>query len=427
MGEPALEPLAELVVIWCAVFFAAWAARRTRLTPVLWFLFAGAALVNVGVLPEASHPFIRGLAELGIIAIMFALGFEENTGNFLRAIRRSWGISLFGALTPFTVAFLVAQMFWGDVRVSIMVGLAMTATAVSLTMVSLKSEGLGRTPVATALMSATVLDGIGSMVMLAILIPVATGDAPAGVLEIGWIVLKAALFFGVIMALALWIFPKEAGRIPFLRRPGVRDLFAMTLGEHTTLSVLIIAVLVALLAHALGFHAAVGAYLAGLILKEEYFDLVRPGAGDHYAETRVTIDNIAYSWIGPVFFVELGTKIVFDLEILIDAIPGTAALLGALLVMQPLSAGLAARYTGRFTPRESVMVGLGMLGRAELAFVVMDIAYVEHAILPTEAFYVLMFTAFWLNVAVPVSIKLWKPYLSASRPLFAPRPARRLP
>jgi Kef-type K+ transport system membrane component KefB len=422
-----LEPLAQLVIIWCAVFFAAWAARRTRLTPVLWFLFAGAALVNLGVLPAESHPFVRGLAELGIITIMFALGFEENTGNFLRAIRRSWGISLFGAITPFTVAFLVAEAFWGDSRVSIMVGLAMTATAVSLTMVSLKSEGLGRTPVATALMSATVLDGIGSMVMLAILIPVATGDAPAGFAEIGWIVLKAALFFGTIMALALWVFPHEAGRIPFLRRPGVRDLFALTLGEHTTLSVLIIAVLVALLAHALGFHAAVGAYLAGLILKEEYFELVRPVPRDHYAETRAAVDSIAYSWIGPVFFVELGTKLVFDREVLIGAIPETAALTGALLVMQPLSAGLAARYTGSFSPRESVMIGLGMLGRAELAFVVMDIAYVEHAILPMEAFYVLMFTAFLLNVAVPLSIKAWKPFMSSSRPLFSRRPVRRLP
>ena len=48
-----------------------------------------------------------------------------------------------------------------------------------------------------------------------------------------------------------------------------------------------------------------------------------------------------------------------------------------------------------------------MLGRAELAFVVIDIAYVQNHILNTEAFYVLMFSAFWLNIAVPVSIRLW--------------------
>ena len=56
----------------------------------------------------------------------------------------------------------------------------------------------------------------------------------------------------------------------------------------------------------------------------------------------------------------------------------------------------------------SIMVGIGMLGRAELAFVVMDIAYVQNQILNVQAFYTLMFTAFWLNVSVPILIRLWR-------------------
>ena len=56
------------------------------------------------------------------------------------------------------------------------------------------------------------------------------------------------------------------------------------------------------------------------------------------------------------------------------------------------------------------MIGIGMLGRAELAFVVMDIAYVQNQIITTEVFYTLMITAFALNVSVPVGIALWKPY-----------------
>jgi hypothetical protein len=49
-----------------------------------------------------------------------------------------------------------------------------------------------------------------------------------------------------------------------------------------------------------------------------------------------------------------------------------------------------------------------MLGRAELAFVVIDIAYVQHNILSVEAFYTLMMTAFILNMSVPLSIRWWK-------------------
>ena len=54
------------------------------------------------------------------------------------------------------------------------------------------------------------------------------------------------------------------------------------------------------------------------------------------------------------------------------------------------------------------MIGFGMLGRAELAFVVMDIAYVQHNIMNTESFYTLMFTAFLLNISVPLTIRWWK-------------------
>ena len=65
-------------------------------------------MVNLGVLPEVSHPFIRGFSEIGIIVIMFALGFEENTAVFLASVKRSWGIAFFGVLAPFIAAYGIA-------------------------------------------------------------------------------------------------------------------------------------------------------------------------------------------------------------------------------------------------------------------------------------------------------------------------------
>ncbi|MFT7472175.1 MAG: Kef-type K+ transport system membrane component KefB, partial [Kiritimatiellia bacterium] len=76
-----------------------------------------------------------------------------------------------------------------------------------------------------------------------------------------------------------------------------------------------------------------------------------------------------------------------------------------------------ARFTGSYAWHESILIGLGMLGRAELAFVVMDIGYVQNSIITTDAFYTLMVTAFMLNVAVPIFIKLWKPYFEGTKNL----------
>ncbi|MEJ2418539.1 MAG: hypothetical protein P8Y45_16730 [Exilibacterium sp.] len=46
----------------------------------------------------------------------------------------------------------------------------------------------------------------------------------------------------------------------------------MAKGEYIILSLLLIAVLVGLLAHAFGFHPAVSTYMAGLVIRKEYFD-----------------------------------------------------------------------------------------------------------------------------------------------------------
>lgn len=123
-----------------------------------------------------------------------------------------------------------------------------------------------------------------------------------------------------------------------------------------------------------------------------------------------TIDDIAFTWLGPVFFVERGTKLVFDISIVTVVIPYVITLTGALFVAQVFSAATAARYTGGFKWRESILIGFGILGRAELAFVVLDIAYVQYHVMSVEAFHTLMGVAFLLNIAVPLCIKFWKPY-----------------
>jgi len=411
-----MEDLAALAITWMAVFVAHFAAAKTKLTPVLWFLAMGCLLVNFGILPQEPSIFMLDLAEIGIIVIMFALGFEENSSNFIRSIRRTWGIALFGAIAPFMVTYTLVLQFWGDEDGALMCGLAMTATAVSLTMVSLRSEGLHKSRAATGIMTSAVLDDIASLALVAILVPMATGESMVSALGMGMIILKAAAFFLLITAMALWLLPMELGplgRVPILHRFNLQRLITAQEGEHATLTLLLLALLVALLGHEFGFHPAVGAYMAGLIIKEEYFAFGSHTEGADLAfhrDTRQVIDSIAFSWIGPVFFIVLGTRLVLDMDILFSVLDESLALFTGLFTAQILSAGLAARYTAGFNWSESWMIGFGMLGRAELAFVVMDIAYVQHNVISNEMFYTLMFTAFALNVAVPLTIRWWKPH-----------------
>ena len=438
-----MHQLTHLAIIWAAVFVAVVAAKKTRLTPVLFFLFAGFALVNLGIVPTESDLFIREFAELGIIFIMFALGFEESPDNFLASMKRSWGIALFGALGPFAITYVIADYIWNDINVSLMCALAMTATAVSLTMVSLRSEGLQNSVVATRVMTSAVIDDIGSLVAVAIVVPLAVGGEPLSMAGVAAAAGKAVAFFVIVTVVGGWVFPHRLrgwiSRVPLLGRYGMMHLLSFDEGRHATISILLVALVVGLLASVFGFHPAVGAYMAGLIIKEEYFDIgdapgivqeaasvtsnvyaeskeiVKTGLTPSvYAETKRIVDTAAFSLIGPVFFVDLGAKIVFDADLFTSVLPYAVMLFAGLFFVQVSTAGLAARYTGAMTWHQSLMIGFGMLGRAELAFVVMDIAYVQNNILPPEAFFTLMIAAFFLNIAVPIAIRWWRPYYIAA-------------
>ncbi|HAU69067.1 MAG: cation:proton antiporter [Arenicella sp.] len=404
-----------LAIIWISVFAASVMATKTRLTPVLWYLFFGALLTNIGLLPTELPIFIVDLAELGIIIIMFSLGFEEETHIFLKGIKRSWGIAFFGALAPFLIAYTLAYSFWADPKIALMCGLAMMATAVSLTMVSLKTEGLSRSPAATGIMTSAVLDDIASLALVAALVPIATGDATLSAVGLLTIVAKTIAFFVVVTLLGALVFPTSTGwakNIPFIGNFSLQRLLIMGKSENVVLMMLLIAVLVGLLAHYFGFHPAVGAYMAGLIISQEYFDHAPDNLDESergiFEQTRMIVDSAAYSWLGPVFFVALGSKLVFDSELFISVLPQSLMLFAGIFVGQILSASLAARFTGGFEWPESWMIGFGMLGRAELAFVVMEIAYVQNQVLTTESFYTLMIACFLLNISVPLTIRWWK-------------------
>ena len=174
--------------------------------------------------------FIVNFAELGIITIMFALGFEEDTSNFLKSIKRSWGIAVFGALIPFAVAYGATYYFWGDKHIALLCGLAMASITVSLSMVSLKTEGLSHNPAAKSIMTSAVLDNIASLALMVILIPIATGEATFSTHSLLLIASKALAFLLLVSFMGIWLFPVNDSwvqRVPVVRHLNLKLMLAM--------------------------------------------------------------------------------------------------------------------------------------------------------------------------------------------------------
>lgn len=410
-------------------------SQKTSTVDVLWLILFGSVGVNLGILPEHSE-VLEAIGEWGIVFVMFALGFDEDLNHFIQGLKRSFGIAVIGAVFPFFAGFYTAKLFGYDFNSQMIWGLTMTATAVSLTMVSLRAEGLHKTTASTAIMSAAVVDDILSLIGLSIMIPIAINitGATAQTVEFGevaLILLKVLLFFGVISFIGMVLFPdslhKEKGKehgklfhmaVKVRKYLGIRRLLTAYSGKFTPLVMLFTAFVFGAIADKFGFHPAIGAYFAGLFLREEYFVIeVDNEIRSHKRDGEFVINHLAYTIFGPIFFVELGTKLLFDHKVLIDILPAVFILFITVFVFQVLSAAFAARFTGGYQWHQSVMVGLGMLGRAELAFIVIDIAYADNHIIDFHQFYILICAIFMLNLTVPMVIKWWEPYYMGRKEL----------
>ncbi len=375
------EVAVDLLILLTGIWLVAVTLRPIGLPTIMGELIVG-VLVGPAVLGwiEPSEA-ITLLSELGIFFLMFHAGVETQPRQFLDALKRSMGVAVVGALVPFGVSFGVATAFGLPPVGATFVGLTMTATAVVVTLKTLRDLGLADTRVARVIIASCVIDDLLTLVFFGLIVGMLTGgsfEPIAVVLTLA----KVLAFFALAIVMGRFVYPRLT--LPFRSEGGKGFTF-----------VLLIAIAAGLFAEAIGLHMILGAYLAGLFFEDKvaHPNLVRVVADRAY--------GIAYSFLGPIFFISLGFSITFDISASGFAFLGV--LTAAVILGQVASAGTMALRMG--LPRfEALTVGVGMCGRAELAFILAALALAEGAIEPA-VFSVLIFTAFLLNLFTPLGLK----------------------
>ncbi|MDH3227318.1 MAG: cation:proton antiporter, partial [Thermoleophilia bacterium] len=320
MHEVALDLLILLAGIW----LVAVTLRPLGLPTVMGELIVG-VLVGPAVLGliEPSEA-ITLLAEIGIFFLMLHAGVETQPTEFFHALKRSLGVAVVGAVVPFAVSFGVATAFGLDRVGATFVGLTMTATAVVITLKSLKDLGLANTRLARVIIASCVIDDLLTLVFFGLIVGVLSGGSFEP-MNIAITVGKVALFFGVAVVLGHLVYPRLA--LPFRAEGGKGFTF-----------VLLAAFAMGLFAEAIGLHMILGAYVAGLFFETKVA---------HPNLVRVVLDRsygIAYSFLGPIFFISLGFSITFDISA--SEIAFLTLLTGAVIVGQIVSAGGMALQMG---------------------------------------------------------------------------------
>ena len=371
----------DLLILLAGIWLVAVTLRPLGLPTIMGELIVG-VLVGPAVfgLIEPSEA-IRLLADIGIFFLMFHAGVETQPTEFFDALKRSLGVALVGAIVPFGVSFGVATAFGLDPVGAVFVGLTMTATAVVITLKTLKDLGLADTRVARVIVASCVIDDLLTLVFFGLVVGVLSGGSFEP-MDIAVTLAKVVAFFGLAVLLGRFAYPRFT--LPFRNEGGKGFTF-----------VLFVAIAAGLFAEAIGLHMILGAYLAGLFFEEKvaHPNLVRIVADRSY--------GIAYSFLGPIFFMSLGFSITFDISP--SGVAFLVLLTAAVIVGQIASAGSMALRMG-LSAREALTVGVGMCGRAELAMILASLALTQGAIDPS-IFSVLIFTMFVLNLFTPLALK----------------------
>ncbi len=312
--------------------------------PAIWSPLTGGKFI-----PVSPSEFLKFLAELGVIMIMFSAGLETDLKELRRSGLKASFIALAGVLVPLGLGFAVAIPFFGlkdmhNVLSCVFIGVIITATSVSITVETLRELGKLKGRVGTVVLSAAIIDDVIGIIVLTFVI----GLKNPGETQPYMVLIKTALFFvlGIGVGIGLnFLFRFLAKKYPHKRRVPIFGLVVCFVYAFCA-------------AKFFGIADITGAYLAGIMLS----NLKETG----YIERKVDVSS--YMIFTPVFFANIGIETSFagfKPQILLFCVLFLLAGLGGKII----GCGLSAKAC-RFSWRESLQVGVGMMARGEVALIV---------------------------------------------------------
>lgn len=327
--------------------------KRFHMPQVVGALLAGLILgpAVLNVLQETD--FIKQMAELGVIALMFAAGLETDIKEMKKTGKASVVIALFGVLLPLLGGFAVATVFnKGELAAvgtpvllqNIFIGIILTATSVSITVETLKEMGKLSTRAGNAILGAALIDDILGIIALTIVTSLADRTV-----NIAWVLTKIALFFVFIAIVGMvfyHFFKKWTSKADEDRRRFVIIAFVFCL------------LLAYIAEEVFGVADITGAFLAGLIIS----NTVRREYIIHRFET------MSYLLLSPIFFASIGLTVELP-QMSATIILFALALLVVAIVSKVIGCGVGAKLC-KYSNREALQIGTGMVSRGEVALIV---------------------------------------------------------
>lgn len=331
--------------------------RKINMPQVVGALVAGVILgpsvLNL-IQMESDGNFLAYMAEIGVILLMFCAGLETDLTELKENGVASFVVAVCGVLLPLLGGFVSYALYFhvdvSDFREcmkAVFVGVVLTATSVSITVETLRELGHLKGKVGATILGAAIIDDVLGIIVLTVVTSLEdTSVNPATVLG------KIALYF-VVIGVLWFILSKAKGWIEkkdHLRRTAILSLAFCFLMAYAS-------------EQFFGIADITGAYFAGLMLCSMKIE--------NYVERRVSIPS--YLIFSPVFFASIGMKTNLD-GLNGSLILFSLILLAIAILTKVLGCGLGAKLC-KYTTKESLQIGVGMISRGEVALIVAQKGY----------------------------------------------------
>jgi Kef-type K+ transport system membrane component KefB len=343
----AAQFLGLLVLMLGAAKLCGAAAQAIGQPAVLGELLAGVLLgASVVGVVDPKNETVHLLAELGVVILLFEIGLETDLRKLIQVGGAATAVAIVGVALPFALGYVVRRWLNLGNLVAIVDGASLTATSVGITARVLADLHRLQEPESQIILGAAVIDDVVGLVILAVVSGLARGEA----VTVWSVATTTAVAFGFLAGTVL------IGRI--VVPPLARWISKIDLPGTPTMLALILAFGLAWLASIAGSAVIIGAFAAGLLLRDS------PQA----REIERGVGSLGHFFV-LIFFVAVGAAV--DLRVLNPAVAANRPVLvvGSLLIVAAVVGKFAAGYAPVWFRGKKSVIGVGMIPRGEVGLI----------------------------------------------------------
>ena len=359
-------------------------AYRINQSAVVGIILAG-IIVGPSLLRLVTYTdFVSTLAHLGAVVLLFTIGLEFSIKDIARI--RYFIIGLFGIIVPAVGGFFMAVLFDFSFTASIFIATALTATSIAITANVLREMGKLQTETAKAIIGAAVIDDVLALLALSISEGIVSGELSSMSVLITAAKATGFIIIGVLIGKVL------LGRL-IVRLDKTK--IAGKYPESIFIFAIMIAFLYAMAAEYVGLSAIVGSFLAGAS-----FAGVKLIRGEIFREGAEHLQIIFAS----VFFVSLG--VIMDLHVItLNLLWFVLALSTVAILTKLIGCGIPA-IIQRMSIRDSMIIGMGMVPRGEVAMIIALIGLSQNLI-NQSTYSALILMSLLTTIIPPLILRNW--------------------